>query len=161
MDAEYTQIDPSDILDCPTESIHKSIGQSRSAHSVKVRNLEPIVRIPIVPIGKPRMTRSDRWKQRDCTDRYWLFKDEIRAAWGNRPLPDRLEIKFVMPMPESWSKKKRSGMTGKPHQQKPDIDNLIKSVLDSLCENDAYIWQVSASKVWGDVGAIEIFDLSS
>lgn len=52
-------------------------------------------------------------------------------------------------------------MTGKPHQQKPDIDNLIKSVLDSLCENDAYIWQVSASKVWGDVGAIEIFDLSS
>ena len=61
-----------------------------------------------------------------------------------------------MPMPQSWSNKKRDEMRHKPHQQKPDIDNLIKAVLDALLEDDCAVWMVEACKVWSDKGGIEI-----
>ena len=32
----------------------------------------------IDPCPKPRMTSSDRWKKRKCTDKYWKFKDELK-----------------------------------------------------------------------------------
>ena len=35
-----------------------------------------------------------------------------------------LDVSFIMPMPKSWSKKKRAAMDGKPHTARPDIDNL-------------------------------------
>lgn len=57
-------------------------------------------------------------------------------------------------MPPSWSEKKRREMEGKPHQQKPDLDNLLKS-LDALYEDDSVIWKISAEKVWAREGFIE------
>ena len=32
------------------------------------------------PRGKPRMTRKDKWAQRDCVLRYWAWAQEIRAT---------------------------------------------------------------------------------
>jgi hypothetical protein len=32
----------------------------------------------IDPCPKPRMTSSDRWKKRKCTDKYWKFKDDLK-----------------------------------------------------------------------------------
>ncbi|HGV3500426.1 TPA: RusA family crossover junction endodeoxyribonuclease, partial [Klebsiella michiganensis] len=32
----------------------------------------------ITPIGKTRMTRADKWKQRDVVLRYRAFCDEVR-----------------------------------------------------------------------------------
>jgi hypothetical protein len=32
----------------------------------------------ITPVGKPRMTRSDKWKQRPPVIRYRMFCDEAR-----------------------------------------------------------------------------------
>lgn len=61
-------------------------------------------------------------------------------------------------MPKSWSNKKRNEMLGKPHQQKPDIDNLIKAVLDCLCKDDSYIWNVTALKQWDINGSITIIE---
>lgn len=65
-------------------------------------------------------------------------------------------ITFVMPMPQSWSKKKRASMDCQPHQQKPDLDNLTKSLLDALFEDDSHIWDARTSKVWGETGMIII-----
>ncbi|MCR4339433.1 MAG: RusA family crossover junction endodeoxyribonuclease, partial [Gemmatimonadaceae bacterium] len=39
---------------------------------------------------------------------------------------------FRLPMPPSWSNKKRLAMIGQPHAQKPDIDNLLKAVLEIM-----------------------------
>jgi Holliday junction resolvase RusA-like endonuclease len=59
----------------------------------------------------------------------------------------KLEVLFVMPIPKSWSKKKREAMVGQPHICKPDIDNLLKSVLDELegtiYRNDSQIFEIS------------------
>ncbi|MBT9425870.1 RusA family crossover junction endodeoxyribonuclease [Enterobacter oligotrophicus] len=59
-------------------------------------------------------------------------------------------------MPKSWSKKKRTAMYGQPHQVKPDLDNLTKSLLDALFEDDAHIWDARTSKIWGETGMIII-----
>jgi len=58
-------------------------------------------------------------------------------------------------MPQSWSKKKRAEMRGKPHQQRPDLDNLIKAFKDALCEDDSHVHTYfEMKKIWGDVGQI-------
>lgn len=39
-------------------------------------------------------------------------------------------------------------MLGKAHKQKPDIDNLIKTFLDALLEDDSRVSSIAATKVW-------------
>lgn len=112
--------------------------------------------IQIVPVPKPRMTQRDRWAKRPAVVRYYNFCDDLRLLFGKNRVSDRLSITFFMPMPKSWSNKKRLEMLGSPHQQRPDIDNLIKSFLDALCEDDSYVYYVEAEKRWGLVGEIVV-----
>lgn len=115
----------------------------------------------INPVAKPRMVRSDKWKKRSVTDHYWAFKDELvlqANVAGLQSLPDSIEMLiFVIPMPESWSKKKKNEYEGKPHKQTPDLDNLLKSLQDCLCNQDKHIWQINnLGKIWGRTGKILI-----
>lgn len=61
----------------------------------------------ITPVGKPRMTRRDKWKQRPPVMRYRMFCDEARLHDIQVP-ENGAHITFVLPMPKSWSKKTRS-----------------------------------------------------
>jgi Holliday junction resolvase RusA-like endonuclease len=63
---------------------------------------------------------------------------------------------FHLPMPSSWSRKKRDELRGQAHQQNPDADNLFKALGDALYADDSGIWDVRITKRWADVGAIEI-----
>ena len=112
----------------------------------------------VVPIPKPRMTQRDVWKKRPCVERYYAFKDDIKREAGQSGyiLGDKFEnVKFVLPMPKSWSEKKKCLMDGKPHQQKSDLDNLIKAMWDCLSEEDSNIYEINnVKKVWGRVGCI-------
>ena len=114
-----------------------------------------IIPVKVAPMGKPRMTRSDRWKDppRPCVASYWAYKDELKKA-VRETLPDAIEMGFALPMPKSWSKKKRAAMMGQPHQQKPDFDNLEKGFTDALKTEDCTIWAASSLKVWRDFAAI-------
>lgn len=60
-------------------------------------------------------------------------------------------------MPKTWSKAKRDKMDGMPHKTKPDIDNLMKALLDAIYGEDCQIWKISAEKRWGVIGQIEIY----
>ncbi|OAT52148.1 endodeoxyribonuclease [Kluyvera georgiana ATCC 51603] len=109
----------------------------------------------ITPLGKPRMTRADKWKKRPEVLRYRAFCDEVRL--NNVSLPESgYHVIFVLPMPPSWSKKKRSLMDGKPHQQKPDKDNLEKALLDAIFGEDSHIWDGRVTKIWGEIGKMII-----
>ena len=112
-------------------------------------------RIVITPVGKPRMTQRDRWKERQAVMKYRAFADELRLKYRT-PLPGIVRLAFEIPMPPSWSKKKKDMMRGQPHCQVPDVDNLGKATLDALCKNDAHVWNLHATKVWADEGAITI-----
>ena len=118
-----------------------------------------MVEILINPVPKPRQTRSDTWKKRPCVIRYRDFADKIRARCEevNFKLPKIVVIKFYIAMPKSWSKKSKAMMNGNWHQQKPDIDNLIKSVLDALCEDDSFVCHVTALKKWAMNGKLVIY----
>lgn len=102
------------------------------------------------PIGAPRMIRSDAWKQRDCVIEYREFKEKLREVCG----PLLIDVQHVwcrayLPMPtKSWSNKKLVEMEDEPNRQRPDADNLIKSLLDSIFENDSGIWGITCFKLW-------------
>ena len=103
-------------------------------------------------MAKPRMTRSDKWKVRKATSTYWAFSDllTLQANLQGFTLSDRISLTIDLPMPESWSKKKRAEMNMQPHTQKPDIDNILKSVQDILMKEDSSIWEIHATKRWTD-----------
>lgn len=117
------------------------------------------IKLDIVPVPKPRMTQSDRWRQRPCVLRYWEFKDALVNLWEDREVPEQVGLIFILPMPNSWSEKKKRLLDGKPHQVKPDIDNLEKSIFDCLSPSDAYIWRVEKIKIWGRQGSVELWEL--
>ena len=119
------------------------------------------IRLDITAVPKPRMVKSDSWAKRPTVLRYWDFKDELVRLWGDRELPDTFHVIFTMPMPVSWSEKRKALFDGKPHQQKPDCDNLLKALCDSLLQEDSCIWDVRATKVWGREGLITISKLEN
>jgi Holliday junction resolvase RusA-like endonuclease len=107
------------------------------------------------------MVRSDKWKKRTITDSYWAFKSELKLKAniaGLKTLPQEIQsICFIVPMPNSWSEKKKKAFEGMPHTQRPDLDNFLKGVQDCLCSEDSHIWRICyLSKVWGRYGQLII-----
>jgi len=113
----------------------------------------------VEPMGKPRMTQQDKWKKRKVTDRYWAFKDALNARadeLGYVP-GDILSIRFYIRIPKSWSKKRALEAEGKPHQSKPDLDNLIKAFKDSLLKEDSHVYEYHfMGKYWSKEPRIEV-----
>ena len=116
-----------------------------------------ILNVP--PCSKPRMTQRDRWKKRQCVLDFFAFRDRIKQELKEKDALlidegpfnwDELEIIFLVPMPKSWSKKKKALMVGKPMKSRPDLDNYLKGLFDATHEEDSTIWKVTASKLWTD-----------
>jgi len=67
---------------------------------------------------------------------------------------------FVRQMPKAWSRKKREEMNGMPCETKPDVDNLVKAVMDGLngiaYEDDSQVVRITARKEWGEEGHTEV-----
>lgn len=121
----------------------------------------------ITPVPEPRMSRSDRWKERPPVMRYFAFRDQIRLLLNSAPeLKEEIEagrlckfdFDFFLPMPNSWSKKKKLAMVGKYHRQKPDKDNLEKALIDSLFGDlsDEGVADTHSRKFWAYEGRIII-----
>ncbi len=116
-----------------------------------------MVRISVDPVAKPRMTRADKFKRRPAVLRYRAYCDFLRYTLRGWNLPNQFRVDFRISMPASWSKKKGKEMNGKPHCQVPDIDNLLKGLMDALLpEGDAAVWSVTATKRWGMFGQVFI-----
>ena len=112
----------------------------------------------ITPIGKPRMTQRDKWLKRPCVVRYRHFADMLRllAKMKGYELVDGIDAVFVLPMPRSWSQRKKERMNGQPHIVKPDLDNIIKAFQDVLCKDDQKIHTYNCCKIYGYEGQIVI-----
>lgn len=96
------------------------------------------------------MTQRDKWMKRPSVLKYHAFKDHCRLL--NVTLPeDGYKVIFKIPMPKSWSKKKRAEMIAQPHRQKPDLDNLVKALNDSVHQDDSHVWNIHAMKEWSEI----------
>ena len=124
----------------------------------------------VIPIGAPRMTQSDKWKtnpnhpdllkrQRKAVTQYFAFKTrlQLQCKQLNFELGNVLDAVYLIPMPHSWSDKKKQRMNGLPCEVKPDTDNITKGVKDTLRKNDSDIWFEKAEKRWAYNGSIIIF----
>lgn len=113
-----------------------------------------MISIPVTPLSKPRMTRRDKWKQRPCVMRYREYKDQIRPYATDLTIP--VKVVFLLPMPQSWSKKKRAEHDNQLHRAKPDADNLLKGLMDAWLEQDQEVASVWVEKRWAYNGGINI-----
>ena len=94
-------------------------------------------------------------------EKYNQYKVDLSAEAKKKQFilpPIGASITFFIPVPPSWSKKKKKLHHGRFHQSKPDIDNLTKAVLDSLMAEDKQIAHLEVQKRWVDFesGWIEI-----
>ena len=117
----------------------------------------PAYRFDVVPVAAPRMNHADRWKKRPCVVKYFEYRDQVRAIAAEQgfTLAERFYLWFQMPMPKSWSQRKKRMMFGEPCRVKPDADNLAKGFFDCFGE-DKHVWSVQITKTWHDVGRITV-----
>jgi len=114
-----------------------------------------LIVVPGPPAPKPRQTSRDRWLNppRPCVARYRAWADKARSCAGELPANLQcLDLKIFLPIPPSWSKKKREAHRGQPHRVRPDKDNIEKAVADALLKADQCIWKGSQEKRWDDGG---------
>jgi hypothetical protein len=105
------------------------------------------------------MTQRDRWAKRAPVLRYYSFKDQLRLCADRIPAlrdliasgtVDSVSWTAYLPMPASWSQKKKAQMTGTLHRSKPDRDNIDKAILDSLFVDDSGVAAGTIVKRWDD-----------
>lgn len=143
---------------------------------ITLPSVDPVASFIIKPMGKVRMVAGDKWvfklpesklsekqlKRKAFLQKYWDYKDELRkqAAISDFVIPSsNYWLVFTIPMAKSWSKKKKREYDGQPHQQKPDKDNLEKAFLDCLCDEDSHVFDGRVTKIWGQEGRIDVYDL--
>jgi len=125
-----------------------------------VRRGSPVAfEIAVTPVAKPRMTQRDKWQKRPGVLKYRALCDEVRMKVKNvtpvlRYQACEVSVSFHLPMPSSWSKKKKEKMDGTPHLNRPDLDNIIKAWCDALYPEDSVIWSIHATKFWAYKGSI-------
>lgn len=120
-----------------------------------------------VPVakGRPRLGRYGTYTPKKTQE----YEKYVKMCWfakygGIQPSEQSLEVNivFYLPIPKSVNKKQRAEMLdGRiKHTKKPDIDNLIKSVLDALngiaYSDDSKIIKVAAEKQYSEKPRTEI-----
>lgn len=112
-----------------------------------------IPRSDLFPSGLKRLMRLEK---------YNAYKEALRNEAHKKKfeIPTQgMSIKFFIPVPKSWRPWQKELMHLSLHQQKPDVDNLMKAVMDSLKSEDKNIGSISEiSKFWvnNESGWIEI-----
>jgi len=87
--------------------------------------------------GKEKMLRSkpNFVRTRKYLLKYLEYKDALKE-YGEKVgfiMPqDAFFMWFFMPMPKTWTKKKKAAMAFKLHKHKKDTDNLSKAIKDAL-----------------------------
>ena len=105
------------------------------------------------PPGLKRLKRLERYNEYKLSlaalakDRHFSFPEQGAC------------ITFFIPVPRTWSKKKKKLYHGTLHQSKPDLDNLLKAMTDALLFEDKVVAHYGElCKVWVDLnfGWIEV-----
>ena len=97
-----------------------------------------------IPVGKqrPRFARRGAFVKTYTPEKTVNFEDDVKGAIikameGKTPIdgPVRIEVDARFPLPKSRSKAEHAAVAAGnlvPHLQKPDADNVLKSVVDAM-----------------------------
>ena len=103
------------------------------------------------PAPRPRVTKTGTYNDPKYTS-YKKALGLIAKSKIKKPLENEVKVTIVFfyETPKSWSKKKKELANW--HKSKPDIDNLIKTVLDALngiaYKDDGQVVAIVASKMY-------------
>jgi Holliday junction resolvase RusA-like endonuclease len=116
--------------------------------------------------GRPRMTRKGHIYTPAKTRRYEAHgRLAAQQAMDGRPpiaVPVRAEITVDLPVPASWSGKRRDGALAGDicPTTRPDADNYVKAALDAIntivVTDDSLIVELTATKQYAPVPALTI-----
>ncbi|HCU7192215.1 TPA: RusA family crossover junction endodeoxyribonuclease [Staphylococcus aureus] len=104
---------------------------------------------------RPRFLNTSRYAHTYMPTKYTEHKKYLQNQMPKLNLENalKIELDFYFPLLKSWSKKKKSEMVGQYKVTKPDIDNLIKTVLDAcnghVWKDDNQITEITSSKRYG------------
>lgn len=115
--------------------------------------------ISIAPFGKerPRVTRNGQHTY--MSPEYETKKWQLKVLFGEVPPNSLLSLSVIATrkMPKSWSKAKQKDNCGKYCPTKPDLDNIVGAVMDSLIDDDSRVVRLQeCTKVWGYDDSLEI-----
>ena len=121
------------------------------------------------PKGRPRFSTRGKFPVAYTPEKTKAYEFEVgmmalAAMGGTKPLEGALEafIYITYAVPESYSKKRLEAcLSGlEKHTKRPDLDNVIKSVIDGMdkivFDNDSQITSIHATKVYGEVAKAEV-----
>ena len=89
-------------------------------------------------------------------------RENISEIVKNTPtgLKIALSVVFRLCPASSLSKKKKNALYGSEHNKKPDLDNLLKMIIDRMSgifyKDDNVIYEIHARKEYAEVSGIEI-----
>jgi Holliday junction resolvase RusA-like endonuclease len=119
----------------------------------------------VIPMGTVRITHRGR-NNNPYANKYMAYKRGLnliaRTQYKGKPLEGALFAKMVfkMPLPKKGISQKRKVAEGDYVTTVPDIDNLIKGVLDGICKiaflDDNQISEIRASKIYSENVGIEV-----
>ena len=115
-----------------------------------------------VPASRPRVTRWGTYYGK----KYKGFKEQMKNILTDYHATTMLEglvcanMTFFIPVPKSWSKKKKELHIGKYCNNNADLDNYEKAILDALNGHyyldDRQIVEQSSRKIYAEFGSIHI-----
>jgi Holliday junction resolvase RusA-like endonuclease len=134
-------------------------GPERTGLAMAAEPVTVIIAGPAVAKGRPRMTRRGFMYTPAATRKYEAH-DRLAAqsAMNGRPpiaVPVRLVVLIELPVPASWSGRKRvAAITGDIRPTtRPDLDNYAKAATDALngivVADDSLIVELDARKRYG------------
>lgn len=122
-----------------------------------------------VPKGRPRFRRTKTfittYTPKKTLDFEGLVRKHSQEAMGpTEPLetPVWIALYFRLPIPESYSKKRKEACLSGSEKpiKRPDIDNLVKSVLDGMngvvFKDDCQITVMHCTKTYSNVPGVNI-----
>lgn len=88
------------------------------------------------------------------------FLEQVGSIYGMYDGRIEMYIEIYIAMPKSWSNRLKTTMNGTSHTNKPDIDNIIKAILDSLnglaYNDDKNICSIHVTKKWDFENRIDV-----
>lgn len=127
------------------------------------------ITLPVTPVPKGRPKTTIRYGRAVIytPEKTLKFEKLVRhhlVAQGVKVIknPVKMNVKFHMPIPKSWTKKKKNlAICGKlKHTTTPDIDNLEKAVMDAMngfvYSDDKLVFSKYSEKLYSENPRIEL-----
>lgn len=98
-------------------------------------------------MGAVRTSRSDKWNPSPAVQRYYAWRDALRAHLGitlKTRWTDCREVHIG-----AYFHTNIHTLWGQPHLETPDADNIYKAVTDACFAEDKGIYAISCIKMWG------------